>query len=95
MPLLVWKMDLARHGNSVSFACKHSAVALRSFFHVFQLFSDRVPKTCENFKSLCTGEKGFAEESALKLHYKDSIFHRIVPNGWIQGGGKISYCKFP
>ncbi|KAK7457279.1 hypothetical protein BaRGS_00039251 [Batillaria attramentaria] len=53
---------------------------------VIELFSDRVPKTCANFRALCTGEKGVAEESGLKLSFANSIFHRIVRNGWIQGG---------
>ncbi|XP_070191349.1 probable inactive peptidyl-prolyl cis-trans isomerase-like 6 [Littorina saxatilis] len=53
---------------------------------VIELFSDRVPKTCANFKYLCTGEKGTSEESGYKLAYVNSIFHRIVRNGWIQGG---------
>ncbi|KAE8602719.1 hypothetical protein XENTR_v10014097 [Xenopus tropicalis] len=52
---------------------------------LFELFSDLCPKTCENFQSLCTGAAGVSL-SGLKLHYKDSIFHRIVKNGWIQGG---------
>ncbi|KAM4772287.1 putative inactive peptidyl-prolyl cis-trans isomerase-like 6 [Rhinophrynus dorsalis] len=56
---------------------------------LFELFSDICPKTCENFQKLCTGEEG-ASLSGLKLHYKDSIFHRIVKNGWIQGGDILS-----
>ncbi|XP_041354876.1 peptidyl-prolyl cis-trans isomerase slr1251-like [Gigantopelta aegis] len=53
---------------------------------VMELFSDIVPRTCANFKALCTGEKGLSAETDFNLHYKDSLFHRIVPNGWIQGG---------
>jgi cyclophilin family peptidyl-prolyl cis-trans isomerase len=52
---------------------------------VFELFNDEAPETCENFRSLCTGEKGQSGKSATVLHYKDSILHRIVSNGWIQG----------
>uniref|UniRef100_A0A8C5QRB2 Probable inactive peptidyl-prolyl cis-trans isomerase-like 6 n=1 Tax=Leptobrachium leishanense TaxID=445787 RepID=A0A8C5QRB2_9ANUR len=52
---------------------------------LFELFSDRCPKTCKNFHSLCTGEAGNSL-CGLKFHYKNSVFHRIVKNGWIQGG---------
>lgn len=53
-----------------------------------QLFSDVCPKTSKNFEALCTGEEGLSE-SGLPLHYKRSLFHRIVPNGWVQGGGNF------
>ncbi|XP_062596471.1 uncharacterized protein LOC134257913 [Saccostrea cucullata] len=52
---------------------------------VIELFSDIVPRTCENFKALCTGEKG-KSESDYTLHYLNTLFHRIVRKGWIQGG---------
>ncbi|KAF7494602.1 Peptidyl-prolyl cis-trans isomerase G [Sarcoptes scabiei] len=53
---------------------------------VFELFDDVCPKTCENFKALCTGERGVGMMTQKPLHYKNISFHRIVKNFIIQSG---------
>ena len=53
---------------------------------VLELFNDLVPKTAENFRALCTGEKGIGPASGKPLHYKNSTFHRVIAKFMLQGG---------
>ncbi|KIO15029.1 hypothetical protein M404DRAFT_119741 [Pisolithus tinctorius Marx 270] len=53
---------------------------------IFELFNDTVPKTAENFRALCTGEKGISAVSQCPLYYKNSIIHRSISDFMIQGG---------
>ncbi|GJN20344.1 hypothetical protein PR202_gb07713 [Eleusine coracana subsp. coracana] len=53
---------------------------------VIELYADMVPKTAENFRLLCTGERGTGRWSGKHLHYKGTPFHRVVPGFMCQGG---------
>ncbi len=49
------------------------------------LFKEHFPRTADNFRALCTGEKGVGR-SGKKLHFAGSSFHRVIPSFMCQGG---------
>jgi cyclophilin family peptidyl-prolyl cis-trans isomerase len=53
---------------------------------VVELYSELVPRTCLNFKSLITGERGLGAKTGKPLHYKGCPFHRVIKGFMIQGG---------
>ena len=53
---------------------------------IIELFYDITPKTCDNFRCLCLGNKGYGKETNIKLYYKNSIVHRVIKNFMIQMG---------
>lgn len=55
---------------------------------IMELRADVVPKTAESFRCLCTGEKGIGK-FGKPLHFKGSVFHRVVPDFMCQGGDFI------
>ncbi|TXG65692.1 hypothetical protein EZV62_006967 [Acer yangbiense] len=52
---------------------------------VIELFADNTPITTENFRALCTGEKGIGRKN-MPLHYKGTTFHRVIPRSMFEGG---------
>jgi cyclophilin family peptidyl-prolyl cis-trans isomerase len=52
---------------------------------IIELFSDKCPRTVENFRCLCTGEKGIGS-IGKPLHYEGTIFHRVIKDFVVQGG---------
>lgn len=59
---------------------------------VFGLHGNVVPKTVENFQTICRGENKIGN---IVMTYEGSVFHRIIPNFMVQGGEKPGRSIFP
>lgn len=60
---------------------------------IFELFSDVVPKSAENFRQFCTGE---TKNDGIPIGYKGANFHRVIKDFMIQGGDFVNvslFCK--
>jgi len=53
---------------------------------IFELFADLTPRTCENFRALCTGECGFGKKTKKKLSYDGCSFFRSSKGFMVQSG---------
>lgn len=85
-----------------SFTHSHVASIANSLFHAsaqqgridFELYNDVVPKTTKNFAELCKGYN----DNGKTLTYKNSTFHRVIPQFMLQGGDftrhNVSYLLF-
>jgi cyclophilin family peptidyl-prolyl cis-trans isomerase len=58
---------------------------------VMELFNDVAPRTAENFRQIVTGEAGIGKTTGKPLHYKGSLFHRVIKNFMIQGGDFVNF----
>jgi len=58
---------------------------------VLELWADRLPKTAENFRQLCRGDKHVHALTRQALHYKSSPIHRVVRGMMVQGGDFVCH----
>lgn len=78
-----------------AWAAKKEAAVARAVIHTskgdieVKLFPERAPKTVDNFVGLSKGTKDWTFHNKVqkkKSLYKDTIFHRVIPDFMIQGG---------
>ena len=57
-----------------------------------ELYADKVPRTAENFRKLCTGEAGMGKTTGKPLHYKGCPFHRVIAGFMLQANKLTFLC---
>jgi cyclophilin family peptidyl-prolyl cis-trans isomerase len=85
-PIVFLEFEYHHNNNSSGYDdLQEKPLRQRGMVHI-QLFHDVTPYTAENFRCLCTGEKGCINRSTTKLCYINTYIHRIVHNMCLQGG---------
>merc|ERR1719183_3497590 len=79
-------MALASGGGNVHVYLEVEIQGVNIGRMIFKLYNDLVPKTAENFKCLCNGERGQGLITKMPLNFQSSKFHRIIPGFMAQGG---------
>lgn len=93
MALVSWRNFLRERGNSYAWMMVSIGGLVRGRV-TFELYSQVVPRTCNNFWHLCRGDlgpvavvpDGKSEAQSLSLTYKGSTFFRTLKGSWIMGG---------
>lgn len=65
--------------------------AARVYRLTIALYSDTVPKTAENFRCLCTGERGKNENGKVQLHFKRTLIHKVIPRNLLEAGDIVKF----
>lgn len=85
-PVIFLDINIGEINNNTSNYNKNSNI----YRLYFELFADKLPKTCENFRRFCTGET-INNNTGLPYGYKNTKFHRLVKNFIVQGGDFINF----
>ncbi|KAJ0677866.1 putative peptidylprolyl isomerase [Helianthus annuus] len=81
-------MDISINGGLTERMIIEFICSIRTVFVNLQLFANVVPRTAENFRVLCTGDKGIGPVTRKPLHYKGTVFH-VIRKGFLAEGGDL------